>query len=297
MKQTEPPIAVTQDTPECQQLLAATHVLYAQAKNLRRWRLTVVVIVAILLAVSTLTIEGAMAPVGLIGGLVLLGFSFLESKRADRLVRRAMSVQEKFDTRVFDLAWNDLAVPYRATGHEIHQAAAKFRGEGKVRWYRDTRTVVRPLDVLICQQSNLGWGADTHRRWASVLVVITIAIVVAIGATWFLLDLDIWQGTNALAIPALPVIWEAIHASIKHFGSADEKESVHQQLLDLWQKGLARNLPDARVREVQDRMANLRVSNAPVPDWFNEWLRPRNEQAMQRAVDGMIDEARRHGRA
>lgn len=125
MKMTEPPIATRQNDDACQRLLAAQSVLYTRAKKLRRWRLVAVTSSAFLVAVATLAVGAATAPIGVAGGLLVLFASIVQGKREGALVERAVAIQEKFDTQVFNLKWNEFAVPNQPTGHEVQEEAAK----------------------------------------------------------------------------------------------------------------------------------------------------------------------------
>lgn len=297
MKRTDPPINTTQDTDRCQSLLKAQSAIYTQAKNARQGRVGVVLGIAVLLAYSSLVYDQATAPVGLFGGIALFAASIFQSQREGQMIDRAVSVQEQFDTTVFDLDWNDFLVPHRPSGQEVHQAAANFRGRPTKRWYSQTASTIRPLDILICQQENLGWGTSSHRRWANALVLAALALSFALATTWLLLDLEAWQGANALAVPFLPVLWETIHAARENYDSAAKKESAQQQVLELWREGMKRPVGVARVRTVQDCIVNLRRTNAPVPDWFDNHFRVRSEKAMHATATEMVAEALRNGKA
>lgn len=297
MKMTEPPIATRQNDDACQRLLAAQSVLYTRAKKLRRWRLVAVTSSAFLVAVATLAVGAATAPIGVAGGLLVLFASIVQGKREGALVERAVAIQEKFDTQVFNLKWNEFAVPNQPTGHEVQEEAAKYRGRPTEDWYPDTETVTRPLDVLICQQANLGWGTSSHRRWARTLSATAGALVLAITTAWWVLDLALLPALNALVVPFAPVLYELLDATQKHRNSTDDKETANRQLVNLWRAGLTRPVADQRVRDVQDCIVNLRRRNAQVPDWFDGHFRPSSERAMRGAARDLISEARQHGKA
>ncbi|MGE9781965.1 S-4TM family putative pore-forming effector [Janibacter sp. G368] len=297
MKMTEPPIAVRQNSAARQRMLAAQSVLYTRAKRLRRCRLMAVVVSAVLLTVATLLFGDATAPIGVVGGLVVLFTSLIQTRREGDLVERAVAIQEQFDTQVFGLTWNKFAVPHQPTPQSVQEASEKFRGRPTKDWYPDTETVIRPLDVLICQQANLGWGTTIHRRWAGVLWASSGVLVAGLLVLSWLLNIGWWPTLNALFVPFAPVLFELLSAASNHKGSADDKEEAHRRLMEVWREGLRRPIAEQRVRAVQDCVANLRRRNAQVPDWFDGHFRPDSERTMRAAAADLVDEARSHGKA
>jgi hypothetical protein len=49
-------------------------------------------------------------------------------------------------------------------------------------------------------------------------------------------------------------------------------------------------------RSVQDRILQIRQSNAHVPDWLDNMRRARNEAAMHSSAEHLKEEAAAHGR-
>lgn len=294
---TYPPIAVVQNTDSSQRLLAAQAVLYGDLKRARTIRMAVVLAAAVALAAFTIWANPSAAPVGATGGVVVLLATVFESRRERRFTDVAVSVQEQFDTTVFRLPWNSMAVPHPPTGQEVNTAAARYQGGRTRDWYPDTGGVQRPLDVIICQQSNLGWGAAVHRKWLAAVILATAVLLVVLVAVEVGLRLDWPTALNALVIPFVPVLWEAVNEVMRHLDAAKDKEDTQQRILALWREALARPVCDTRVREVQNCIVEFRRGNAQVPDWFDNAFRARNEQAMRTTAADMAAEAASHGKA
>lgn len=296
-KRTSPPIAEAQNSDTCEQLLAAQAVLYGDVKHAMALRLQVMVVAALMLSVFTIWVSPGAAWVGGVGGVVVLIASILASRRERRLVDLAVSIQEQFDTMVFQLPWNNMCVPERPAGQQVHEAAARYNGNRTKDWYPDTRAVHRPLDVLICQQANLGWGASMHRKWLAVVLGSALVLVAVLAGVWAGLRLNVTTGLNALIIPFVPVLLEALNEALRHHDAARDKKAAQQLILGLWRSSLTRRIKQKEVRAAQDSIVQLRRANARVPDWFDSHFRVKSEHAMRATADDMIAEAAEHGKA
>lgn len=295
---TDPPISVAQNEPEASTLLAAQARLYSDAKRDAALRVVGMAVLGLALSVLSMLQSGRTA-VGTIGGVLLLLANAALMYRERRCTATALSVQETFDCSVFQLPWNDLSVRRRPSGQEIARAAERYEGDRIHNWYPDTGSAQRPFDIVICQQSNVGWGAPVHRAWAWTLVGLSMAWAIFIAAFWTAIGLSALRGMDALVLPFLPLVWEAFEVSRSSFESARDKEEVQTKMLSDWASGLDGSVPltEARCRGYQDEIAAVRRRNARVPDWFDHRLRHRNERAMRTTAVQMLAEAHRFGRA
>ena len=239
----------------------------------------------------------ARAAVGAIGGTTTFLWSVLGSDREKRKRQEAVSVQEEFDTHVFDLPTNNFIVD-RPSPTLIAEAAARYKGNRSEDWYPDTRPVVRPLDVLICQRSNLGWGSSTHRVYAACLTVALVALVAAGLAIAIAAELTVVEGLTAVLVPLLGPARELIEMIRANRESADIKTETETKVLALWSPGMAEadavTIQDCRT--VQDRLLQIRQTNAYVPDWLDNLRRSRHEVLMQESAKHLVEEAVQHGR-
>ena len=200
---------------------------------------------------------------GLVAGLCLLLYSVVGNDREKRKVKEAASVQEEFDCAVFPLPWNDLCLE-RPTPRLVADAVTRADDDmSELRdWYPNTGDLQRPLDVLLCQRSNFGWGASVHRQWAAALVAGLVSLLAgSLGAV--LLSLP------AIAlVPLLAPLRELADMIAKNRDSAASKHAADKAVMSLWRGEL--DLPDSvtntDLRSVQDRLAHIRQTNAHVPD-------------------------------
>lgn len=295
---TVPPIRVAQARDDAVRMVGAQARLYADVKKAQWSRLAVMTAAGLAISVASLLTTSA-GSVGWISGVLLLFVNAMLMYRERRRVALAVSVQEAFDCQVFGLEWNDTAVRDRPAGQEIAKAAERYTGSRDREWYPDTGTVQRPLDIAICQQSNVGWGAPVHRAWAWTVVGLSLLLSALLAAAWAFSGLGLNAGAGSFIAPFLPVFWESFEMIRQHFESATEKENTQRLILDDWAKAMAGTTPldESRCRRYQDAIAGIRKRNAQVPDWFDNRLRSRNERAMRTTAYDMATEARRAGLA
>jgi hypothetical protein len=208
---------------------------------------------------------------------------------------QAAAIQEDFDTTVFRLPWNDLTVT-RPSPTSVAKAADRYDGNRESDWYPNTGATHRPFDVLICQSSNLGWGATTHRAWAWLLTAAAAALAAALTAAVVVLDLSTNDIFVAIVAPAIAPAKELIDQIRSHFETASDKEAADAHISSAWAKGLAGDVPSEELlRRVQDLLLAFRRRNHYVPDWLDERLRASNEAAMRVTAADRVAEAARAG--
>ena len=182
---TEPPISSAQNTDEAQRLLAAQAVLHSRSKRARNVRIAAIVSLSILVGVAASLSNEAAAPVGVIGGVIVLALSLTAGHRQRATGDLAVAIQEKFDTLVFQIPWNPLCVRHLPTAHEVASAGDAYEGTRTRVWYPDTADTPRPLDIVICQQSKLGWGPSVNRRWALAVGIVIGTGLALSGLVWW----------------------------------------------------------------------------------------------------------------
>ncbi|WP_410651912.1 S-4TM family putative pore-forming effector [Amycolatopsis sp. cmx-4-54] len=287
-----------QNTPRALRLLAAQRRLYSDSKVVHNLRMVAVFGGAGLTLLATLIFKDARILVGLISATVLLLIGVLGGVLEKRRSQEAATVQEEFDTYVFSLGWNDMLAE-RPSPTLVASAERRSTSSGLKNWYPDTKSVPRPLDILICQRSNVGWGASLHRLWATVLsfaLAAMIAIVIGLGV---LIDASLAETLAGLIAPILGPIRELAEMVRGHADNGRNKASLEVKILSSWRKGLddLNSVTDADCRSVQDRIFMSRQSNLSIPNWINSIRQDALEYSMQASARHLIEEARDRGLA
>lgn len=293
---TEPPIEVAQNTPRARQLVAAQARLYSDAKTVHNSRLALVFFFAGAGAIAGLAMPDVRPHIGAVAGIVLFVVALVVTGVEKRRRVQASVIQEEFDTTLFQLPWNGVSAE-RPSATTVARAAARYTGGREADWYPSTGRVVRPLDILICQASNLGWGAGMHRLWAALLGIALASMVAVIGLATWLLHLSFAECMLALLVPALAPAKELVDMIKTNLENAGSKESIERKITELWKKGLAgETVALDSCRTIQNCILDFRKSNAYVPDWLDKRFRAKNEAAMRSGAAALVEEATAHGR-
>lgn len=293
---THPRIFQAQNTPDARRLVAAQARIYSDTKIFAGVRLAVVIGLSITAGVVAVCFPGLRTVVGVGGGIALLAVSFVTSSVEKRLRMMAAAVQEEFDTRVFRLDWNAVLVD-RPSAARVAKAAYRYHGHRDANWYDDTEGTHRPYDVLICQATNLGWGASMHRLWAWILSALGLLVAGAVVAGALIAGLGWNSLLTAVVVPALSPIKETVEQIRANFDNALSKESAERKIAELWAAGMSGTATpsDVQLRSLQDKILQFRQTNAFVPDWLDAVFHRRNEAAMRISVQSRVEEARRNG--
>lgn len=291
-------VASVQNTEHAQRLLAAQSRLYTDAKRLHDARVLTVVALAVITVAVALAIPQARVVVSAVGGSATFLWSVLGGGREKRCRKQAAFMQEEFDTYVFDMPWNAFAAEHPSPTL-IAEAAERYQGNRTRDWYPDTGSVARPLDILICQRSNLGWGASIHRLYAAILAGVLVALAIAGVAVALLGRLTVADALIALVVPLLGPARELIEMIRNNRDSSETKAKVEMKVHGLWQKALqpGGEITITDCRAVQDQILSIRRTNAHVPDWLDNLRRNRSEKLMQQSAEHLIEEAERRGKA
>jgi hypothetical protein len=286
------PINLRQEHAHAQRLLAAQSRLYSDAKDIRKLRLPVTFSLAALSVVAGLLVPDARPVLGLAGAVVSLAWSALAFSPELRKRSTAVAVQEEFDCYVFELPWKLSAVDHPSTT-TIAEAANRYQGDRLVDWYPITGPLPRPLDVLVCQRSNLGWGSAAHGQYATFLTGALVVLFLAVAAVVWLVDDGIFV-VLPLAAPAK----DLFELGREHRTSAESKESAESKVRRLWDQALDEpsTVTIADCRDIQDLIVAARRSNASVPDWFDNRRRKTYETSMRQSTDYYIEKAIAAGR-
>lgn len=295
---TAPRIFDAQNTEDSRRLVAAQARMYSDAKIVFFGRVVVVLLLSVLTIVASASLPDYRTLIGGGGGLIVFVASFIAESLEKRKRLQAAATQEQFDTQVFRIPWNPI-IAQRPPRAAIAQAADRYDGGRDRNWYDSTMETHRPLDALICQASNLGWGATMHFYWSCILSTIGAILLIALLAIWTLMDLSLSDALTILLVPSLAPFKEIVSLVKSNVDSYRTKEATERTLNDLWESGLRGDkiVTELDIRQLQDRILLFRQSNAYVPDWLDKIFHRKNEAAMRSSVADRVTQAERFGMA
>ncbi|MCX5069461.1 S-4TM family putative pore-forming effector [Micromonospora lupini] len=284
-----------QRRPEMMALLHAMSVCHGRAQRLDNLRMALSVAIGVAGAVVAFTSVSALA-VTAVGALwAVVNAIGLGSWSAGQ-IRRAATLQEMFDVRLFELPWNAVAAGEPVGPEEVSRLDRAYRGDERyLRDYYEVPPLPRPYDVLACQHQNLGWGARVRRRYAytvlaGVALWTAVGVVFAVTADltvadlltqWFvpslgalLLGVEIYRGQRDVAAErdrALVILQRRIAAAVH-----GDETRTDPTLLTL-------------ARQTQDLIFQSRRGQARVPDWFFRRFHAADRVDFQAAMTNLAD--------
>lgn len=230
----------------------------------------------------------ALAVIGaiwtIVAGLILKGIEKNKKKRA-------ATIQEEFDTNVFGIPWNAVLVDKKISPELVCAAERCYKDDKAklINWYADTEGIPFPLDVLLCQRSNLVWDWRLRRHYGFAVAILT-AMVLGIGiAVAAFSDQSMTDYILGILIPSLSAYLQGIEVSKGHFDAASEKEELEAKVTDIWESTMENptTVTVEQCRNLQDCIYFSRKDCPLVPDKWYFWFRDKFESDMQDAVQDL----------
>jgi hypothetical protein len=263
-------ISERQNSAQSMMLLRAVAVSHLHAQRAQ----TAALIVSLAVAALSLVTTGSPAAarwVTLAGAVWAAGYAIAVVPWTARNLATSATLQEMFDTALFRLPWNAVAVGEPVPDDEVARLGHRFRGdESELRDYYVVANVPAPFDVLFCVEQNLVWGPRVRRRYANLIlgfVVLWSALGVVVGmATGSSLNAVVAQWF----IPSLGLLLFCLDVYRAQLADGAQRA----RLLALV-RARARQKPAAQragsdlvfLRRVQDVLFQLR-KRPRVPNWF-----------------------------
>ena len=286
-------IAERQNSPWSIQLLAAQRQLYSEAKRWRRlgaWSVTAAAIVGV---AATLVAPELLKLIGPMGGVVGLA-QWLASLVEKQFVKTAANMQEQFDDSVYQLPWNPV-LGTKCDPEDVIAAAARHNGDRTklADWYTLPYGVPYPLDILLCQRTNLRWDSVLRRSYAKLVIAVLSALFLAAAAGGVIHGLSLGELLFAL-LPltgALRLGIETVRGQYKH---ADDQGDLKELVEATWDRARLKphSISPSDLRSIQDEIFRLRTVAPPVPDGFYWKKRDEMEHEAKAAIARLWDEAR-----
>ncbi|HEY4788138.1 MAG TPA: S-4TM family putative pore-forming effector [Bacteroidales bacterium] len=282
-------ISTIQNTTENISLIAAQRQLYTKAKKLRTIRITVSIILAIIIAPFTvLKFSELKVVIGILSSIWLITV-FLINFFENRIIKNAATIQEQFDTTIFNLDWNKFLAGNKVSTELIVNAARKCKIEKNTleNWYGNLNEISHKTSILLCQRSNLVWDWRLRRYFAWTII---ISLLLLIGIDIFIgyyIKVSFPDFILGMFLPSIPAFIMGIRETIEHFEIANNKEKLEVQITNLLDIAIDQNqnISDVDLRQIQDKIFDLRKKGTLIPDWWYKWLKGEFEEDMQKSTE------------
>jgi hypothetical protein len=265
-------IFIDQNNESNQILLAAQRSLYSNAKTYRNLRTLFSVILAIFGPILFYYWANCRSTIMLIGvAWIIISEIFLKRLEFES-IKNAATVQEQFDVELFDLPWNEVLTDNKVTLEVIQAANRKFDGNRNdlKNWYADTSLFPYPLNVMLCQRSNIVW--DWRLRQGYGFFIFCCASLIFAGGVIFglCLDFGLFNYLTGIFLTQFAAIHLGFEVSRNQILIANEKKQKEQKVNTLVERGLKdpNSISPLICRQIQDFIYTARVTGPLVPDFF-----------------------------
>lgn len=294
-------ITIIQNEERQLQRLAAQRQLYTYTKTIIGYQFVFsgpITVLLMFLAIYCPSIKVWVALWGI--GLWLIDILFL-SKYQKELKEKAAIIQERFDCEVLALPWNPLKA-INSIDHELIKEYSDKYNNSKLPmpsirdWY-PTSVEHLPLTLgrLVCQRANCWWDSSQRRRYAKLLAITLLIVVLGMFTVGLLANLTLENFILIIGIPLMPAIALFTRQFNEHREAADRLDKLKTYTDKFWHDavaGLDEGISLARSRTLQDEIFDGRKRNAPIFDWIFRRLRKDYEIQMNHGSEELVKEAK-----
>lgn len=284
-------IKTSQELPENMKFLKAQRVIYASAKKIYRFQLTMTIIVVIILnflklfqkEITNIDLTPYIALVSVTVTLVDLLFltSYLSKYKTN-----GAKAQELFDCRIYNMEWNETNTGDKPESWIIEEAEKKYIHNPKApltNWYHiDLEGLSQEEAILRCQETNLEYDRKLRYHFKNDCTITCLIVVIGsfMVATFINASLQGYL-TNFIA-PSLPLIVILIKLIIDNNKAVKSLEEVRKAARKL---RITDSIPSMQqLQQVQDKLYNSRKDSVLIPENYYQYRRPKLEESTKSNV-------------
>ena len=293
-------IPETQLDPVQLNRLAAQRQLYSDAKIIQAAQIGICALGPPIVALSVAFLSLAPAYAASLGIIVTFLNIFWLTPMQKSLKRKAAKIQELFDCSVLKLSWRELTVGTRLEMETVEKYASKYKRKAQdysklENWYpKEVGKVPLHIARVVCQRSNCWWDAQLRHRYAKVLIVGFLMVLIVVASLGFIGGLTLDKIILAVVNPLIPTFVVGIRQYKDHTESATRLDKLKDYSEQLWKKAVGTANPDELTRgarELQDEIYNHRRTSPLIFDWLYKHLRREDEELMNKAANELVTEA------
>lgn len=224
-------------------------------------------------------------------GVVFLVINHFMMEHIGNCKKKAARIQEEFDTRLYDMEWNNIAAGKKVPLSETTIYAQRYldaEGDSSLRdWYLNAPLSVPPmLMVLLCQSKNMSWDANLKSKTSFYLSVIFALNIIMFAMVLIFANPSFLEFMAFLAI-VLPIIqfyYRYVSDNKKSVVRADELRNCVESFLSQVEENKVCDEHRAMVlsRSIQDQIFSYRAAGNPVPDFVHKRNRIKDEEKYDR---------------
>lgn len=259
--------------------LKAQRITYRRAKFIRFSKYSLTILLVVSAPFVFIYFSNKIITIGIIGAVWTL-ISFLIGYIENWLIKRAATIQEIFDTELYEIGWNKISFGQKIVPHEYINGLSDKYSEQELEnefkdWYEGIENIQKPLSILLCQRQNIVWDYKLRDIY-SYIVIAFLIINFLIGLFIFAFSGEtLLNYLLGLILPSLSANILGIEEVVGHLKMSKRKKELEKQITSMLDKrridiGM---LSDKKIREIQNVIFGERLKAPLIPDFVYNLLK------------------------
>jgi hypothetical protein len=274
-------IALKQNQLVYYKILKAQRISYRRAKIIRFIKYSLTLLLIVIAPIVFILSPDGITKIGIVGAVWTL-ISFLVGYIESWLVKRAATLQEIFDTELYDINWNDIFFGQKVIPHEyVNDIISKYSEseleEEFKNWYEGVEYIQSPLAILLCQRQNIVWDYKLRDIYAFIVLTFLVINFLAGLSIFALTGESVLNYLLGLLLPSLSANILGIEEVIGHLNISKRKKELEKKIAQLIinAQNDINTLTNKVLREIQDVIFNERLKAPLIPDFIYRKLKPK----------------------
>lgn len=280
--------------------LLAQRRLYSNAKKVNYLLISITVILPIIISLITnftIVIINDKNWIYILFTIIAIIFEKVFEIYIDRCKKTAASIQENFDTSIFQLSENELLNTTFVDSDIIRKYSRKDKNNNKkvekvTNWYsKEIENIDTNLAILFCQRMNICYDQNIKKKYNILLIILSfLTLFILLGFSLFN-NFSLMKFMIEVILPSIPIF----SFTYKEFNTNLESVDNLQNLKEIIEQNLKSNsinnsINIEELRRIQDRIYQNRILSPLIPDFIYRYLWSELEDQMNYSVKTKIAE-------
>lgn len=232
-------------------------------------------------------------------GIVTAFYVELHSNLLKKSKEDAAKIQEKFDTDVFGLPWNNINVGDKPdTGLILHKSKKFIKKNpnynGFTDWYtHKAATFKYPESIAFCQQQNLCWDSSLRKSIVTISQITLCIIIMIIMILGLLNDFTLRNLLTNVVSLLLPICLFFYKIITEHNETINEMDRLRRINDDLIEMVISKSFCSedflSKCSQLQTAIYNHRKSARPIPNWLHKKRKDEQEEESADRMQQYLD--------
>lgn len=205
----------------------------------------------------------------------------------------AAKIQEEFDTRLFQIEWNDLLCEDKVENETIIRLAKKYQEFDLKNWYSTqiSAELDHELAVLFCQKSNVFWDKDLRKKYNFLLYTGLASYYLIFFIIGYIKNLQ-FENFTLLILPSFTFLKFQVKLITNQNQIIRKKERINEKINRLFDNYIVTKIKPEKIelRNLQNAIFTLRNSANKIPDWFYKMFKDSFEALTDESIKMKITE-------